>query len=46
MGDLEGIFGATSGSISEENLTFWQRLVRWIENIIQALQGIMWGLGM
>ena len=46
MGDLEGIFGATSDSISEENLTFWQRLVRWIENIIQALQGIMWGLGM
>ena len=46
VGDREGIFGATSGSVAEENLTFWQRLVRWIENIIQALQGIMWGLGM
>ncbi|MBR5497784.1 MAG: hypothetical protein IKV76_07375, partial [Clostridia bacterium] len=46
VGEREGIFGATSGSVAEENLTFWQRLVRWFENIIQALQGIMWGLGM
>ena len=42
IGELEGIFGSTSGSIEEENLTFWQRLVRWIESIIQALTGIMW----
>lgn len=46
IGEIEGICGYTSGSIEEENLTFWQRLVRWIENIIQALTGIMWSFGM
>lgn len=44
--EREGIYCKTISSIQEENLTFWQRLVRWIENLIQALTGIMWSFGM
>ena len=41
MGSHFGISGETSGQIKEENLTFWQRLVKWLESIIEALTGIM-----
>lgn len=40
------IYAETDGTIKEENLTFWQRLVKWIQSIIQALTGVMWTMGM
>lgn len=45
LNEIEGIMGETD-AVEEENLTFWQRLVRWLENLIQALTGIMWSFGM
>lgn len=40
------IYSQTDGTVQEENLTFWQRIVKWIQSIIQALTGIMWTMGM
>lgn len=45
IGSHTGICGETNGSIKEENLTFWQRLVKWIQSIIEAITGIFLIMG-
>ncbi len=45
FGAYFGIYGQSSTTIEEENLTFWQRIIRWIEKLIEALTGIMWTMG-
>ncbi|MBQ8209779.1 MAG: hypothetical protein IJZ35_04280 [Clostridia bacterium] len=44
-GSYEGLCTETEGSVEEENLTFWQRLIRWIQSIIEALTGITFIMG-
>ncbi len=39
-GTIAGIIGQTSSTIQEENLTFWQRILRWIYKLIAAITGI------
>ena len=38
--DKKCIIGATEGTIKEISLTFWQRLINWINRIIAALTGL------
>lgn len=45
IGTYDGIIAETNGNVQEENLTFWQRLVKWIQSIIEALTGVMFIMG-
>ncbi len=42
---IEGIVGETEGEIDEEYLSFWQRLMRWIQKLIEAITGLTLVLG-
>lgn len=42
--EITGILGATINTIKEENLSFWQRLIKWIQSIIDAITGITWAM--
>ena len=42
---IEGIVGETEGEIDEEHLSFWQRLMRWIQKLIEAITGLTLVLG-
>ncbi len=45
FGAYMGVYCETDDSIEEENLTFWQRLVKWIQSIIEALTGLLFIMG-
>ena len=45
IGELEGFISEATGTVEEENLTFWQRIVKWIQSIIEALTGVLFLMG-
>lgn len=42
--EITGILGVTINTVKEENLSFWQRLIKWIQSIIDAITGISWAM--